>query len=228
MNSDCCELLEEAVLKSAFRTALEEEIAAVEAIDVAVRYPSAAQRRAELRELRRLHGSERKPGRAVRAAAMVVAVLAVSLGMMMLQPTARASVLNAVVSFFEDHMSISFYKEPTEMRYAIGDYTITYIPSGYALTETSDRVFSCLQTYTKGDSYIRIEHSTAKGMTVAMDTEHTTVKTVQIGDLQGYLVKFEEDGYCSLHWGSENHTFTIKGTVTEKEILKIAKGIQAK
>lgn len=227
MNSECCELLEDAVLKSAFRTALEKEIAAVEAVDVAVRYPSAAQRRAELRALRRMRSRDRKPNRVAHAAAMIGAVFALSFAMLMLQPTVRASMVNAVVSFFEDHMSITFHGQKAEMQYSIGDYAVTYIPTGYTLTEVSDRVFSYSQTYTKGDSHFRINYYSAGNVKFSLDTEHTTIKTVQIGDVQGYLVKFDDSGDCSLHWGEDNYAFEIKGTITEKEILKIAKGIQA-
>lgn len=227
MNSECCELLEDAVLKSAFRTAIQEEMAAVERLAVTVRYPSAAQRRAEERALRRALGEKRKHSRVSRAVAMIAAVFGLSAGLLMLQPTVRASVTTAFLTFFEDHMSITFREEPA-MQYAIGDYTITYIPNDYTLTETNNRVFSYVQTYRKGDSYIRIEYCAAAGATFAVDTEHASVKTVQIGDLQGYLVKFEEADYYSLHWGSENYAFTIKGTITEKEILKIARGIQTK
>lgn len=225
MNSECCELLEEAVLKSAFRTAVEEEIATVEAIEVAVRYPSAAQRRKELRELRRVLSGKRRSARIAHAAAMVAAVFGLSVGVLMLQPTARATVVNAVTHFFEDHMSISFGKEEPNAEYKLWEHTVTYIPAGYVLTNTEESFLRYTQTYTKGESYFKIDYYNSENGVVAIDTEHTASKFVQIGDLQGYLVKFD-DGTYSLHWGSDLFSFTIKGTLGEKEMLKIARGIE--
>ena len=228
MNSECCELLEEAVLKSAFRTAIQEEIAAVERIAVTVRYPSAAQRRAEERALRRVLGEKRKHSRVSRAVAMIAAFFGLSCCLLMLQPTVRASVMDAFVTFFGDHMSITFHEETDAVQYALGDYMVTYIPDGYTLTETNDRPLSYSQTYKNGDSYIQISYYSAGSVKFALDTEHTTAKFVQIGDQQGYLVKFDDENRHSLHWGDENCAFAIKGTITEKEILKIAKSIQVK
>ena len=225
MNSECCELLEEVVLKSAFHTAIEEEIAAVEQIAVKVRYPSAAQRRAEERALRRALGKNQKSNRFTRVAAMIVAVLCVSIGMLMLQPTVRASVTNAVMCFFEDHMSISFDGREEDAQYVIGDRTITYIPRGYVLTDTQNRVGTYIHIYTNGDTSLQIIYY-SDGVKFAMDTEHSTAKLVQIGDMQGYLVHYTNDDFYSLYWGNEDFTFTVKGILTEKEILKIANGIQ--
>lgn len=47
-----------------------------------------------------------------------------------------------------------------------------------------------------------------------------------IGEQKGCFVKESNTDVYKLIWGNDNHTFTIKAAMAEKEIIKIAENIK--
>ena len=126
-------------MKSAFKEAAAQDIAELEAMDIEICYPTEKQRREIERAARKV---ERKAssgfGHAWRAVAMVVIVCCIGCGVLMMQPSVRASVWDVVVSFFEKYFTFDANGDAPRYEYPIGDYMIGYVPAGYELQDQQE------------------------------------------------------------------------------------------
>lgn len=217
----------EAFLKSAFQEAAAQDIAELEAMDIEIRYPTEKQRREIEREIRR---AERKASsrvrRAWRTVAMIAIVCSLTFGMLMIQPSVRASVFDVVVSFFEKYLSFSFNADTQNATYAMGEYTITYVPGEYILKDKQEDLVKTVLTFKNGESALFIYLYPTPFSQAYEDNENATTEAVTVGDMQGYLMQYDNNSVKKLIWGDEKHTFTVRGAISEDEILKIAKNIK--
>ena len=217
--------IKEAFLKSAIKEAAAQDIAEIEAMTEEVPAFTDKQRREIERAIRR--EERRGTGAAVfrRAVAMFFAVFAVAFALLMTQPTVRASVIDTVVSFFEKYVLFAFNDEP-RVSYAIGDYTITYIPEGYELVSENDTPFKVTRFFSNGENEVGIYWYKTPFNKANMDEKILSEKEEKIGELSGYHMYDSENDLNKLVWGDESHTLMVSGQVSEKEIVKIAQNIK--
>ena len=229
MKSKYEDALQEALLKSAFREAAEQDLAELEekAKQLDIRYLSDKQ----LRALERLERREERKASARgnggwRAVAMIAVVFSLMFGLLLTQPTVRASVLDTVVSFFEKYLSFGFGAEEPAVEYALGEYTVTYLPEGYELIDKQEQPHKVKMTFSNGEAELHVILYWTALRQADGDNENATVKSVTIGDYDGWLVQATDSTFIKLIWGDDHHTFTIQGDLTGKEILKIAENIR--
>ena len=219
--------IKEAVLKSAFKEAAEQDLAELEAMDIEILYPTEKQRRDIERAAKK---AERKAsprfGRVWRAVAMIAIVCCLGCGLLMAQPSVRASVWDVVTSFFEKYFTFGYDNDAANKTYNIGEYTITYIPAGYEIIDRQELPHKVALAFNNGDAELLVVLYTTSFNQVSGDNENASVKTITIGDMDGYLIKESDTGVYKLVWGDSQHTFTIKASVLEKEIIKIAENIK--
>ena len=221
--------LQEAFLKSAFREAAEQDLAELEekAKQLDIRYLSDKQ----LRALQRLERREERKASASgnggwRAVAMIAVVLSLTFGLLLTQPAVRASVLDTMVSFFEKYLSFGFGADQPAVEYALGEYTVTYLPEGYVLSGKQENPIKTELVFSNGETNLYIYLYAAAFSQVDGDKENATTKAVSIREKEGRLILPQDSVLIKLVWGDESHSLSIKGTLPEKEILKIAENIR--
>ena len=219
--------IKEAVLKSAFKEAAEQDLAELEAMDIEILYPTEKQRRDIERAAKK---AERKAsprfGRVWRAVAMITIVCCLGCGLLMAQPSVRASVWDVVTSFFEKYFTFGYDNDAANKTYNIGEYTITYIPAGYEIIDRQEQPIKTILNFNNGHQDLLVFLYTTPFNQISGDNENTTVKGVMIGEQKGCFVKESNTDVYKLIWGNDNHTFTIKAAMAEKEIIKIAENIK--
>lgn len=132
----------------------------------------------------------------------------------------------ATATEYETHIDYVFAAQPKEeLRYMGFTHIPEYIPKGY--TEYT--------TYVTGDTYIlvltddtnnEIMYKEYFAINFSLDNEYDTKKTIHIsGGLSGYL--FTKDEVISITWFNpqESRVYRISGTLSEKELRKIAKNL---
>lgn len=227
MKNDYKEALREAFLKSAVIEAAEREAAEAAAMDIEVPEPTEEELRAIDRIIRDMDRKKQKgQGRVWRAVAMIAVVFALTFGIIMMQPTVRASVLDVVISFFEKYFSFDFDTDAPKFEYALGDYTVTYVPDGYLLDGVETFPSKTTFVFRKGEKAINIILYPSSFSQANVDTEISASKSVRVGILDGYLNQYKNKEFKQLIWGDETHCFMVRGELSEEEILKIAKNIK--
>ena len=214
--------LGETFLKSAFNEAAELEFSEIGKTDVDIKYPTEKQQREIERAM-----SKNKNTTATkiwRAVAMIAIVFCLTFGVLMLQPSVRASVLDVVITFFEDYLNIELGSSIPSVNFPLGDYTITYIPEGYMLTDSKDTLVSKVKTFSSGENELVIYYYDTPYNKVNVGNENLT--EVTIGDLHGCFIEYQNPNINNLIWGNENYYFSIRSTLSKKEMIKIAENIK--
>ena len=217
--------LQEAFLKSAFEEAAEQEIAELEAMDIEIPEPTEKQRRELERALRLAEKKGSGASKFKRIVAVIAVFFSLSFVLLMFQPTVRASVLDTVVSFFEKYVLFAFNDE-LQVSYSIGDYTITYIPKGYELTDEKDIPIKSERVFSDGENSIGICLYYTGFNSFSADEGISPVDYLEIGEFKGYLAINNDANTGKLVWGNTSITFTISGIINEEEFIKIAKNIK--
>ncbi len=217
--------ISEAFLKSAFEQAAAEDIAELEALDIEVPEPSAKQRREIERRIRAIGKKGGVVSTLKRIAAAICIVISVSFALLMLKDEVRASVMDAVVAFFDKYVVIAFSGEQNNVDYRIGEYTITYMPKEYEFDSSDENPIRIKVAFKKAKlETIVYLYNTPFNKTSA-DNESTEVEYITLGNDNGYFADYNDAGASKLVWGNEAYTFTIKSPLPKEEILKIAKNI---
>lgn len=220
--------LREAFLKSAFKEAAALDLAELESKDIEIRYPSKKQKRDIERAIRKVeHTNSVGFGRISRAVAMIAIVCCLALGAIMLQPTVRASVWDVVVSFFEKYLSVDFDTDRQVAEYKLGEYVIGYIPDGYYLEETQENMLRIDMIFKNNlENAISVSLYDTSFSHTGADIENGKSRAVTVADSAGYLITYVDDKELQLVWGDSIKTFIIRGAISEKEIMRIAKSIK--
>ncbi len=227
MNDKLQEAINEAVLKTAFTEAAEQEIAELEAMDIEVPSPTEKQRK-EIEKAIRDTSRKQKRGtsRIWRTVAMFAIFFCVAASVIMIQPTVRASVWDFVVSFYEKYLSFDFDEEEPSIQYDFGEHRINYIPAGYSLIETQDNPLKTKMLFSNGQDAIIVTQYATELNALNFDYDKTTKKDLKINNYSGYLVGQEDSETKWLAWGDEASSIVIQADLSEKELIKIAENIK--
>lgn len=220
------EAVSEAFLKSAFEEAAAQELAELDEMDIEIEPPTDKQRREIERELRKLERKGSAWGWVKRTAAIIAIVVSLSFGLLMTQQDVRASVFDAIVSFFEKYVVFAFADSEPRADYVIGDYKITYVPEGYYLENQHNNPAKTELSFSNGENDIYVYFYQTPFNETSADSKRVVVNAVEMGDMKGCFMEYDGFDYNELVWGDDSYTFKIKSPISKEEIIKIAKNIK--
>ena len=139
---------------------------------------------------------------------------------MLAVPPVRASVIDAVVEFFDKYTSFDFGAYIYDEAYKLGDYELGYIPDGFELTKQEETRLYSEYTLTNAETSIdiRIKIAPADSTTIQHDSEHSKYNVVAVNNYTAYLVKSEIDETLQLMYNDGTNVITITGALSQKEI----------
>lgn len=102
-------------------------------------------------------------------------------------------------------------------------YIPTYIPEGFSQIESESE--HSLSYRNKDGVNIDIEIASGSSV-IQIDTEGAAVESVFIGEESGEMIS--KDGWVCVIWSTEENIFIVEGTLSQAEILSIAKNLKEK
>ncbi|WP_283609238.1 DUF4367 domain-containing protein [Faecalispora anaeroviscerum] len=176
----------------------------------------------------------RRIQKAAKKVAVIVAILIpVTMVSLLSVEASRNAIFNAVMNWESDHVKIKYQdgavssSEPEEP----GSSTIKpqYLPEGFAETETAKIGLKNRTEYqnTQGISiYFELTPLSAEG-SVALDSEHTTRKEIEIHGKKAILLVAKTSGGTSyLAWEDKTYSFLLSSEISPEELTKIAESIK--
>ena len=226
-NDKLQEAINEAVLKAAFTEAAERELAELEAMDIEVPQPTEKQRKEIEKAIRGTSRTQKRGiSRAWRAVAMFAIFFCVAASIIMIQPTVRASVWDFIVSVYEKYLSFDFDEEEANASFALGQYTITYIPECYEGEDTQANPLKSKAVFSNGRDSITVTCYPTEINAFLLDYEQAEKEKLFIGQYEGYCIRQTDTNTKWLIWGDSSKTFVLIATLSDKEILKVAENIK--
>ena len=221
------ELLD-AVLKSAFTDAFQQEMADLEADaeQYKDRRPTEEQMKAERRAYKK---SLRKPTRvwsvARRIAASFLIVLGLGGAVLFFVPEVKAAIVDTIVEFWDTHVSFHFSKSNVEIQ--LGEHTLYYLPKGYELTDKLETHAINKYTFTNASHEIIVYCMTASVSPPNVDSEQHIIKTVDIEGYQAYaMIPNNAEDATVIIWGNTSESFMLKGTLPLETLLTVARNLK--
>ncbi len=136
----------------------------------------------------------------------------------------RIRVLNFVIEMRQTHSEISF--EENDIKgdsYSSDEITLTYIPDGFTL-EKRDIKENMLSLVFKGEEYYFIFSMSDTTSTIGIDTENASVKKIKINGQDAFYSSNSNISF--LVWHDESCSYTLSGTLGEREMVKVAESIK--
>ena len=192
------------------------------------------------RKMKRVTGSVNQKGKYLsftkrvmkRAAVVILCLGVVAFSAVMLNPAARADFKNAVYEIYESFVKFSFdttKRQPQDFD-DIDSVKVTYIPNGFALTKKSDEYGAVGYSYEnrEREESFTVYVSLNDGLSVLTDNEKSRYEKTQINGREAYVVysREKDEDYGTVIITGGKITVTVYGYVTEKELMKIAEGIE--
>ena len=169
---------------------------------------------------------DRKP-RLSKTAKRIIAAAAVfvfvTFGLMMTSEAVRGRITQFVVSLFPGYAEIGLDNidelPPSEKVI----YGLTYVPEGYRLVKESHQLGQQFIYQKSEEEWIDVNIDTAAAVS-QLDTENAIrVERLTMHGEDALLIVYED--WSTVTWSNEQYLFTVGGTVSEAEILKIAEGV---
>lgn len=161
---------------------------------------------------------------AVKTAAVIALILAITLGSIFSIAQVRATVLNAVMEWLDTYTDFRFIENTSQEETAIL-WRPAYVPDGFyesALTKTGDITTITYQNDEETPIYF-IYASAHEGYSFAIDNEHSEHSQVKINGVQADLFKARTDQDSShVIWQKGNSSLHIMSIVNYEELLKMA------
>lgn len=227
-NTRASDELLDAVLKSAFTDAFQQEMAELEADaeQYKDRRPTEEQMKAERRAYKK---ALRKPVRvwsvARRIAASFLIVLGLGGAVLFFVPEVKAAIVDTIVEFWDTHVSFHFSKSNVEIQ--LGEHTLYYLPKGYELTDKLEMSSISKYTFTNGNKKIMLHCMSESVSTPRIDDEQHTIQSIEILDYNAYaLIPNDTSRAIMIIWGNSTKSFMLKGYLSIDELTRMAKSIK--
>lgn len=221
------ELLD-AVLKSAFTDAFQQEMAELEADaeQYKDRRPNDAQMKAERRAYKK---ALRKPIQvwsvARRIAASFLIVLGLGGAVLFFVPEVKAAIVDTIVAFWDTHVSFHFSKSNVEIQ--LGEHTLYYLPKGYELTDKLETSSTSRYIFTNTTDELILYCMADIATAPKIDSEQRTIQTIELAGYEAYaLLPNDANNETLLIWGNETRSFMLKGNLLLSELITIARNIK--
>lgn len=172
--------------------------------------------------------------KALRMAACLILCAALALvAVMAASPTARAWVVDRVVTWMETYTQFRFYGQNAQG--VTADWRPAYVPEGFEETDVywEENVSSLELTYENGNGGVIVLTAVpaAQSNSFNVDNEHSTYQEIRLNEQSAHLFSSNTDGYPSyLIWIDEGRStaFQISSNIDVEEILKIAENVLKK
>lgn len=170
-----------------------------------------------------------KAGRqALKVAGIVICILSVAF--MVSYITVEAFRIKANYFFIETHSRYTELspQEPGGIDLAAFDEEVkealpTYLPEGFKLTMLNNKNFCVMAEFRAKDRLITYKRYFIEAGNPRIDTEYAGYTCVEINGCEAFLV--EKDGLLSLSWYTTENYYSLRGDITEEEIIAIAKSV---
>lgn len=159
-----------------------------------------------------------------RTAVFLLAVIVVS-GVAVYSVEAwRIKVMNFVIEMKQSHSEINFGEDNTKGdSYTSDEITLGYIPEGFKI-EKRDVRDDRVSLVFKGKNNYFVFSMNNFTVSMAIDTENASVKKTTIN---GQEALFSSNSNVNiLVWHDKEFSYTLSGTIVEKEIVKIAENVE--
>ena len=170
--------------------------------------------------------------KALRMAACLILCAALALvAVMMASPTARAWVVDRVVTWMETYTQFRFYGQNAQG--VTADWRPAYIPEGFEEAEV---------TWREKTSYLNVIYENSEGIRITLtaipaedsrsiivDNEHSDSQEIEINSRSATLFASNTEGYPNyLVWTNcdGTTTYTLMSRLDTSELIQIAKSVQ--
>ena len=166
----------------------------------------------------------------LRSAACFLLVVSLSFGSLMaFSPQARAWVVSWFTEWYEDHVRYQFQGEylPVE---SLQDWTLSYLPEGYAQTDYIDLKNIVIRLYNNDDPNMEIEFNyqlLTDGNEYRLDNERHIPSDISIHNMSGQYLAAIDGSQNFLVWADEEnkHVFLLMSRLPRDELIKIAENV---
>ena len=169
---------------------------------------------------------DRRPWLSKTAKRIIVAAAAcivIMFGLMMTSEAVRDRVTQFIVELFGGYAEVKLdnIEELPPSDKVI--YALTYVPEGYVLTQ-EEHVIGQQQRYQKSDEELfDFNVYTATAVSQLSTDDAIKVEHITMHGEEGLLLVYE--GWTTVMWSNEQYLFSVTGTLSEEEALKIANGV---
>ncbi|MBQ7302430.1 MAG: DUF4367 domain-containing protein [Clostridia bacterium] len=159
-----------------------------------------------------------------RVASIVVALLVGAIITTFSVKALREPVVRFFTEVFERFTSVLFTNDEPSLNFEATEPA--YIPEGYVVEQqfSDDTTIHRIHYYNaQSNMYIRYMQSWNSAGSLGMNTEGVEYHTVDINGLEG--IAYAQNGSTAVMFVYDHYTFTVKGSLTEEEMLRIAASI---
>ncbi|WP_406241879.1 DUF4367 domain-containing protein [Tissierella carlieri] len=161
-----------------------------------------------------------------KVASILIIVLGLLFGTLLFNNEVRAAVGKVLVEWYDKFTSFTFRDD--EVIGEKKDWTLNYLPKGYALKnyEVLGRITNIEFTNNQGDK-IRFSYRLEEGITnISVDNENHEINSYVILDKEAFSITAVNDKFDNgVIWNMEGHTFDLWGKVPVDELKKVAESI---
>lgn len=118
----------------------------------------------------------------------------------------------------------SYTIKDTSYTEIVSDLTVGYIPDEFVLTDKFESINIYSYEYWNNDKYIIISKYTLDNK-INFDTEMYESEEIIINNIKYILYDLETE-ICGLIWNNNEYIYTIRGNISNEELMKIASKIE--
>ncbi|MBQ8551908.1 MAG: DUF4367 domain-containing protein [Clostridia bacterium] len=161
-----------------------------------------------------------------KAVACILLVCTIGFAAMFAIPPVRAAIVGAVVEFFTEYMSLDFGDSDGDA-ITVGEHKFDYIPDGFVMIDSVENKIANKYTFENKDTnesfIIRFTTENISGSNY--DFKNTEYEKLDINGYSACLIKSGADLVTAIVFNTNSNVITVSGTISEKEIIKIAEKI---
>lgn len=158
------------------------------------------------------------------AIAAIIAMMSFST-MMVANAQFRERVISWVIETFEKYSIFELKSDDTPTIQELHKYKPYYVPEGFQLLHTVEQPSLILYEYTGANNHTLSILMSLSDTQIYIDTEGVALEKLELGDTPAYY--FEKDNVHHIIFERDGYYFTVYGTTSKSELIKVAEGIQA-
>lgn len=158
------------------------------------------------------------------AIAAIIAIMSFST-MMVANAEFRERVISWVIETFEKYSIFELKSNDMPTIQELQKYKPSYIPEGVQLVNTIEQPSLILYQYSGANHRTLSILMSLSDTRIYIDTEGIDLEKLDLGDTSAYY--FEKDDVHHIIFEQGGYYFTVYGTISKSELLKVAGGIQA-
>lgn len=145
--------------------------------------------------------------------------------MMVANAEFRERVISWVIEAFEKYSVFELKRNDIPTIQELQKYKLFYIPEGFQLGDTIEQPSLILYQYSGASHHTLSILMSLSDTRIYIDTEGIDLEKLDLGDTYAYY--FEKDDVHHIIFERDGYYFTVYGTISKSELLKVSGGIQA-